>query len=105
MRLMFSLVFAAYMSSCAHYSPVVNNTNINEIDFTDIGKWKRGVACSDYVLCLLGPIRGERNSLSDAIKDGGLSRVYLVEQKFTWFLLLCQHCTIAYGTTKKPDAQ
>lgn len=69
-----------------------NMTDLNQVDFQK--EFKTGKACETTVL-LFGPFG--YSSVVDAAKNGGISKVEVVEQRVKSFILFGQRCTIVYG--------
>lgn len=86
------------LAGCFHFNPISNNTNLNEVDFSNAKNWKRGEGCDHYIT-IFGPMRvqGHGNSVVQAAIDGGIKRVYAVESRYLNFIIALRVCTIVYG--------
>jgi hypothetical protein len=71
----------------------LNNTDISDVDFSQ--EFKQGEACETTIL-FFGPFGS--SSVVDAAKNGGVSKVEVVEQEFSSKILFGQRCTIVYGS-------
>ncbi len=69
-----------------------NSADLNKVDFTK--EFKTGEACESTVL-FFGPFGS--SSVVDAAKNGGISKVDVVEQRVNSIILFGQRCTIVYG--------
>jgi hypothetical protein len=88
-------LFIVLFAGCAVQStPVLNNTDLSRFDFSQAASLKEGSACATYVLGL-GPFGSA--SVMDAIKEGKIKTVKVVDYKHTWLLLVSKDCVTVYG--------
>lgn len=88
--------FALFMSACSFQrTPFMNTTQIQDINFSDIGSYREGRDCAYWVLGLIGPF-GD-NSLTEAIKDANISKVSIVDHSSHFYLLYGKECVRVYG--------
>ncbi len=78
----------------SQYSPSVNTTAINSVDFSKSKSWKEGESCQLRILNLL-PIGTA--SVKNAAEYAGLSKVELVDYNYQWYWLFERLCIKAYG--------
>lgn len=89
------LIAAVAISGCSTmHTPAGNMTDIKSTDFSK--SMKQGKSCATYLFGLIGPF-GD-SSLVDAAKNGGLSKVEVVDYKDGFYILFSQHCTVAHGS-------
>jgi hypothetical protein len=87
--------FSMGFAGCAlQSSPVLNNTDLSRFDFSDAASLKESTVCATYILGL-GPIGS--TSVMDAIKNGGIKTVKVVDYKHGWYLLVSKDCVVVYG--------
>ncbi len=75
------------------WTPVINSTDLQSTDFSET--MKQGESCQLYVLGLLGPFGNA--SVVDAAASAGISKVNVVDQKYSNYILFAQQCVVAYG--------
>ncbi|WP_298449230.1 TRL domain-containing protein [uncultured Marinobacter sp.] len=86
-------ILAVGLSGCSAVAMNSGNTaDLNQVDFQK--EFKTGEACETSVL-LFGPFG--YSSVVDAAKNGGISKVEVVEQRFNSYILFGQRCTVVYG--------
>jgi hypothetical protein len=85
----------AILTGCSlQRSQVLNNTDLSRFDFSDASSLKESTVCATYVLGL-GPFGNA--SVMDAIKNGGIKTVKVVDYKYGWYLLVSKNCVVVYG--------
>lgn len=72
----------------------VNATNVATVDFSKVNRMKRGEACATTVLGLF--TTGEAIT-TEAAKAGDISKVALLEHKFSGSPPFTKQCVIAFG--------
>ncbi|MGN0903593.1 MAG: TRL domain-containing protein [Alphaproteobacteria bacterium] len=88
--------FALLMSACSFQrTPFMNTTQIQDIDFSDIGSYREGRDCAYWILGLIGPF-GD-NSLPDAIRDANITKVSIVDYSTHYYVLYGKECLRVYG--------
>lgn len=89
------LIAAGAISGCSTmHTPAGNMTDIKSTDFSK--SMKQGEACATYLFGLIGPF-GD-SSLVDAAKNGGISKVEVVDYKDGFYIFISRHCTVAHGS-------
>ena len=73
---------------------------INNIQFVDLAKMKRGNACTLNLLYVL-PIYGD-GSLITAADDGEINTIQLIGETGKWYFPFNTNCTVVFGD--KPAA-
>ena len=88
--------FILLLSSCGvKYTPVVNTTDITQIDFQkDIVRTEKNCA---YRLLNYLPIIGSSYSAIEIAKEAGFQKVSAVDYQNDYFGILSRRCTIVYG--------
>lgn len=76
------------------HTPVVNNTDLSKIDFSKVSAMKSGESCARWYF-IFGPFGTE--SLVTAAKNGGLSKVEVVDYKQESQFFVFSRCIVAYG--------
>ena len=96
-KLVLLVVLAGSLASCRTYTPVMNS-NLHEIDFSDIAMYEKGKDCSRKLLGIL-PIDGNE-SVINAIKRAKIRNVKVVDRYkgIALFTLGTKSCVIVYGT-------
>jgi hypothetical protein len=75
-------------------TPVSNNTDITKVDFSKIESLKSGKSCAKWYF-IFGPFGS--SSVVDAVTNGKLSSVQLVDYGLERGFLTHSVCTIVYG--------
>lgn len=75
-------------------TPVSNNTDITKIDFGKVRSMKSGKSCATWYF-IFGPFGNQ--SLVNAVVEGKLTKVELVDNSIENGFLTHSRCTIAYG--------
>ena len=84
-----------FASGCAYQrSPVMNMADLSRFDFSNASSLKESRACATYVFGL-GPFGNP--SVMDAIKDGGIKTVKVVDYRQGWYLIVSKDCVVVYG--------
>ena len=93
------LLISFLFVGCYHSANLSENTNLKDIDFSNVEKWKRGESCESYLLGLFGPLSpgAGGSSVVDAVKKAKVSKVHVVEYSFSWPVVAAKYCTIVYG--------
>lgn len=94
-----SMVLAAismfYLSGCvSQISPVISNTQINNIDFSESKSWKSSQACNLQILVF--PPFGN-GGIVEAASKASMSKINVVDYKVEEYFLFRRLCTIVYG--------
>jgi TRL-like protein family len=85
----------AALSGCATtYTPVLNNTQLNQIDFSRIASKKTGSDCVNWYF-IFGPFG--TMSIGNAAKNGGLKKVEFVDNSYSSGFFKTSNCLVAYG--------
>lgn len=74
-------------------TPIVNTLDIKTIDFSIT--MKEGKSCQGFIIGFI-PI-GEDASIVKAAKNGGISKVKLVEHKTNYYPFYCKRCIVVHG--------
>lgn len=83
-------------SGCIYRQTPASNLNyLPTVDFSRIDEMKKGIACETDLFGFLS-LEGSQ-SVVDAAKQGGLSKVLLVDRDTTWYILWTKTCTVVYG--------
>ena len=86
---------ALSLGGCATtLTPVSNNTDISKIDFSKVSSMKTGKSCATWYF-IFGPFGTQ--SLVNAVVNGKLTKVDLVDQSIENGFLTHSRCTVAYG--------
>jgi hypothetical protein len=72
----------------------MNVTNISEVDFANVDSFKEGIACGKWYFGI-GPFGYP--TLVDAIKNGQITKVTLVDNYFESSLFTRSECVKVYG--------
>jgi hypothetical protein len=92
-RLMILMVVG--IAGCAtSMTPVSNNTDLTKIDFSRVQGMKSGKSCATWYF-IFGPFGTQ--SLVEAVKQGKMSKVELVDNSIENGFLTHSRCTVAYG--------
>jgi expansin (peptidoglycan-binding protein) len=68
--------------------------DISKVDFSKVGNMKSGKSCARWYF-IFGPFGDQ--SLVNAVKNGGLSRVEVVDYSIEPGFFTVARCTVAYG--------
>ncbi len=82
------------LSSCVTHPPIMNQTSLNEVDFSNVAKFKRGESCTTFLLGLI-PFGSSR--ITAAARDGKLKKIYVLEYENRNYILVTQSCLMVYG--------
>ena len=72
----------------------VNLVSVDDVNFAEVANMKRGEACATTILGIF--TQGEA-MLTTAARNGGISRVELIEHKISANPLFAQQCVIVFG--------
>jgi expansin (peptidoglycan-binding protein) len=90
-----TVALAATISGCVTtFTPVVNQTDISTVDFSKVSSMKQGESCAKWYF-IFGPFGTE--SLVEAVKNGNISKVEIVDYKHESGFLTFSRCIVAYG--------
>lgn len=92
-----TLFILLFTSSCLTYSPVVN-TDLEEIDFSELPLYEKGSDCS---LTILGFLTVDDSAtLLNAVRDAKISKVKVVDNSYNYalFPFFTKRCITVYGT-------
>jgi len=92
--ILFALVTLSFAGCTAISTPVLNQVNLSESDFSKVDSMKRGEDCSSYVL-FFGPFGSQ--SLRTAVRNGKISHVKAVDEEVSTYVVYSKSCIIAYG--------
>lgn len=91
-----ALVALTALSGCSiSRTPLVNTTDIRNVDFSKVDQMKKGSDCSTTFLFILGPF-GEQK-ITKAAKDAKISKVEVVDYDVTNYILFQRMCVEVYG--------
>lgn len=89
------VVFLGVTAGCSlQRSPVLNTADLSRFDFSNSASLKESQACATYVFGL-GPFGNP--SVMDAIRDGGIKTVKVVDYRQGWYLIVSKDCVVVYG--------
>ena len=90
-----SFVYTLFLAGCAHsIAPGINSTNISEVDFSK-ATFRKSTVCETWAI--LPFITYGEASIMEAVKQGRLKKVHIVEYSKGWYLFWGKSCVIAYG--------
>lgn len=87
------VVALAGLAGCASYSPVVNTTDVRNVDFSK--PMKKGEACYMYFFGSIGPF-GDA-SIVNAAKDAGIAKVEVADYAVRWGGIVVSYCVVVHG--------
>jgi len=87
------LVLGSLFGCTLEESPVINVTDIKSVDFKK--PMRNGESCATYVLFFFGPFGDP--ALMNAVKNGDISKVQVVDYKNKNYFLFSQRCIEVYG--------
>ena len=94
LAMFFSLIFILGLTACSTMeTPAVNMIDMKTTDFSKT--MKKGESCQNYILGFIGPF-GDA-SVVNAAKDAEISKIEVVDYKYTYFILFSQKCVCVYG--------
>jgi hypothetical protein len=82
------------LTACVSMPPISNNTNLQEVDFGEVSKFRKGESCTTF---LLGLIPFGTSRITAATRDGKIRRVKVVEYETRNYIVISQFCLIAWG--------
>lgn len=74
-------------------TPVINSTDLQTTDFSKT--MKKGESCQLYILGILGPFGNA--SVVEAAKNADISKVNVVDEKWSNYIIYSQECVVAHG--------
>ena len=93
-------IFAVSFSACAVRHTPVQNINFDKVDFGEVRSYKKGKSCKRFLFGIpFLPFPAGQPSLINAVKNGGLKTVKVVEYEngYSFLFLTRKKCLIAYG--------
>lgn len=92
----FFAVVCFFVSGCSTPATAVYNiTAVDKVDFSKIDAMKKGIACENVLFNVWG-LNGSQ-SIADAAKSAGISKVKLVDTDSAFYVLWTKRCVIVYG--------
>ena len=93
-KLLVLCLLGAGLSGCTTiWTPVINSTDLQSTDFSET--MKQGESCQLYILGILGPFGNA--SVVEAAGNAGISKVNVVDEKWSNYIIYSQQCVVAYG--------
>ena len=85
------------LSSCSYkFTPSTSAMiNVTNYEVGDLNKLKTGESCSKTILFF--PEFDSSTSVIDAMRDGGISKIKMIDRSFFSALLYSKTCTIVHG--------
>ncbi len=85
------------LASCSHKYTPATSAMINVTDYTigDISKLKTGEACATRVLGF--PSTESSTSVIDAMRNGGISKIKMIDKSVSDNFFTHKECTIVHG--------
>lgn len=85
------------VSSCSYkFTPSTSAMiNVTDYEIGDLNKLKRGESCSKTILFF--PEVDSSTSVIDAMKDGGISKIKMIDRSFFYAFFYSKTCTIVHG--------
>ncbi len=94
LRLWMSMVMIVFLGGCQSLPPILNTTNLTEVDFSKVRDFKVGESCQTYILGII-PVGSSR--ITQATRDGRIKHLKVIEYEMRNYLVFSQFCLIAYG--------
>jgi hypothetical protein len=94
LKLLFVSALFTMVSCATTTSYVINNSDLSKVDFSKVANAKTGKSCAKWYF-IFGPF-GDR-SLVNAAKNGGISRVDVVDYSIENGFFTHSRCIVAYG--------
>ncbi|MBK5275294.1 MAG: hypothetical protein JJE30_09625 [Desulfuromonadales bacterium] len=95
LSLLLAVVSMFYLAGCvSQVSPVISNSQINDIDFSESKSWKSAEACRLQILVF--PPFGN-GGIDEAANKASISKVKVVDYKVEDYIFFQRFCTIVYG--------
>ena len=91
--IMISLAALATTACSMRYTPVIHESNLQNVDFGS-GRLRKGSACSSWIL-FFGPF-GD-NSIVKAAQNGRIRKAMIQEERAENYILFSRYCTDLYG--------
>ena len=96
MNKILALLAVITLSACAaQKTPMINTTDISQVDFSNIDDYKVGTDCAHYALAIFGPFGSAE--VVEAIKSAEISKVKVVDYSSTNTILYRRSCVKVYG--------
>lgn len=84
------------LSACTFkYTPIAATVEVGSTDFSNIDDFKEGKACQNLLFGAL-PVGGQA-TVTDAIKDGGIKTVRLVDHEVNNYYVFATRCVVVLG--------
>jgi hypothetical protein len=84
-----------FLKGCTTLPPIVNSTDLSQVDFSAVKNFRRGESCTTL---FLGIIPFGTTRITAAVRDGRIKNLKVTEYENRNFLIFNQFCLIAYGT-------
>ena len=96
-KIIISLFALSALASCTYkYTPVSSSMiDVTNYNIGNINSLKTGEACITRVFGFSSP--NASTSVIDAMRDGGISTIKMVDKKSTISLFYSKYCTIVHG--------
>ena len=93
------IISSLSLASCVIRQTPIANTNFNEVDFSNLHMYEKGKSCKRFLLGFI-PLPLGQPSLYNAVKNGKLANVKIVDYEDGWVLIppFYKRCLVAYGT-------
>ncbi len=92
-KISFILPIIFLLGACVQ-TPVINQSNLNDVDFEKLLDQKVGKSCTNVVL---GFLPFGHTSIAEAAWEAGIKKVSYVETENGYFPLVSPSCVIVYG--------
>lgn len=86
--------FCAMLVGCQSLPPVINATNLSDVDFSKVRDFKMGESCQTYILGII-PVGASR--VTQAVRDAKITQLKVIEYEARNYILFSQMCLLAYG--------
>jgi|GEM_PF-954422 len=85
-------------SSCTVRTTPIQNTNFDDVDFSQIRMFESGKSCKRFILGII-PLPFGQPSLINAVKNGRIRDVKVVDYEYGLTLIPpgTKNCLVAYG--------
>lgn len=94
-KFLLSAALLLSLSACSMQStPFINSTDVRDVDFSTIGSMREGRDCAYWIL-FFGPFGN--NSLIEAVKNGGIRKVEVVDKSVHAYPFVAKECIRVYG--------
>jgi len=93
--LLLAAVGVMSLTGCiSQMSPIQNNVQMNEVDFSQAASWREGESCLIKVFSFL-PVGTA--SVKNAAQEAKISKVLLTDYNYQWYWLFERYCVKVYG--------